>query len=246
MTTCAYDGKFLAVDSRTTNSNPSLKEYNCPACGESHAPVKDDAVKIYGDLSGRQYRGEKIIAIAGAGGAGAIERVVNAIRQGEDLDVIFRITGMISLNVRPIDASFLVVTENTVWKVRNSDGGRGKFEALKFARGDQVALGSGEPAAMTAMKVFGLNAVEAVLAAIVTDQGTGGDVRWADTTEPVGKPESHTTMTPPNEMEITKRLRERVAENRPKDQERECFLKQFAPVTGGTALVATKPEGEAK
>jgi hypothetical protein len=245
MTTCAYDGKFLAVDSRSTNNNPVAKEYKCPACGESHAPVKDDTVKIHGDMGERKYRGEKIFAMAGAGHSSTIKRVTEAVRAGEDLDELYRITSMMSANPRLIDAAFLVVTEHSVFKVRPGEGG-GKHDVQKFARGDQVVIGSGGQAAMATMKVFGLNAIEALLAASVTDQGTGGAIRWVDTSQPAGKPESHTTMTPPNEMEITKRLRERVAENRPKDQELECFLKQFAPVTGDTALVATKPEGEAK
>jgi hypothetical protein len=211
MTTVCYDGKILAADSRATASTSSDKDYKCSHCGESAHHVREDAVKIHGDFGALKYRGELIYAMAGSGASTDIDKMVRLVKEGEDLDELYRISALLSTG-RVIEASFLVVTEQSVFRINYPDGKR-KAEVTKDGRDIKIAIGSGTKAADVAMKIFGLNATEAVMCAAVVDKGTGGDIRWVDCTLPVGKKDALTVVAPQANELVIRYVKHQVVEN---------------------------------
>lgn len=208
MTTCAYDGQHLAADSRSTSGSSSAKAYKCSSCGEHSTRVNDESIKIYGDFGEKLYRKEKIIAMAGAGLSRDIEKAVNVVQKGEDLDEVYRVVQLVQVS-RVFDASFLIVTEKSVFHLANNRDS-GKVEVKQFGRDAKIAIGSGAAAARFAMKALNMTAMEAVMAASLGDDGTGGDVRWVDCNEPVGKPDKHNLLVRENDDKVTNMLQNLV------------------------------------
>lgn len=193
MTTCAYDGQYLATDSRSTNGMASRKSYKCSHCGEESQRVNDEAIKIYGDFADKKYRDELIYAVAGSGSSSDISKVVDLIQKGENLDEIYRVLQVVMDHRPAFDASFIIVTEKSVFVLKNNQDTK-KVAVKRHERNEKVAIGSGSTAARFAMKSLNMTSMEAVMASTIGDEHTGGNIRWVDCTTPAGKPESHSVI----------------------------------------------------
>jgi hypothetical protein len=212
MTTCVYDGKFLAADSRSTSGNSTNKPYKCVHCGEEGARVNDECIKIYGDFGSRFYRKETIVAMAGAGSSRDIEKVVDIVRKGEDLDEIYRVMELVREGTPAFSVSFLIVTDQAVYRLKNNPETR-KLAVKRFNRDEKVAIGSGLLVAEFSMKALGLNAAQAVMAASVADDGTGGTLYWVDCEQPVGKADTQLKTLMPVGTELIERIRAEVKDS---------------------------------
>lgn len=206
MTTVAYDGKFLAADSRSTAGNSSTKAYKCSSCGEQSSRVTEETIKLAGDFDGKQYRNEVIHAVAGAGMSRDIERMIKLLREGEDLDYVNRILEKVHEGARSFTAALIIVTEKSVFKMMANQDTR-KMEVKRYDLTEKVAIGSGGKVAEFTMKVLNCSAVQAVQAAITTDEASGGAIRYVDVSTPLGKEDKHSVL----ESQDAKTHREQVA-----------------------------------
>lgn len=193
MTTCAYDGQYLAADSRSTNGATSYKSYKCSHCGEESNRVNDEAIKIYGDFSDKKYRGEVIYAMAGSGSLADIKKVVDLVQKGENLDELYRVLQAVNEHRTAFDVSFIIVTEKSVFVLKNNPDTK-KVAVKHYERTEKVAIGSGATAARFAMKAMNMTSMEAVMASTIGDEHTGGDIRWVDCSTPAGKPDTHSVI----------------------------------------------------
>lgn len=148
MTVIVWDGTTLAADSRVTSA--------------SHL-VSDDHDKIISlKTTTAEYRGDKLLAIGMAGLLADYDKVMSMIFTDnfgyEDLGIDHE-----------IDA--ILVGEKNVYNLES-----GKSFLIRYNRSVKLAVGSGEPFAMVALKQ-GKNAKQAVKVAMSLDCGCGGDIK---------------------------------------------------------------------
>jgi len=204
MTTIAWDGKVLAVDSRSSTPEARQEASGDPKrtriCFHCERPAwtgSDDAQKL-AILPKVTWRGEKILAAASTGVARDCDRIRNVMYRPPEGQTEFekiwesysslaprKISGMQPFGA--ISAHFVVVTETRLW-VLEFDGG--SLSSYLEPRGEPFAKGSGRDAAMLAMRIMGANAANAVWAARAIDPATGGPVKWVDTTEQLAEGKS--------------------------------------------------------
>lgn len=196
MTTIAWDGKILAVDSRSstpeqrpdTDTEPRLARI-CFHCERPAWTGNDNAQKLI-VLPAVTWRGEKILAAAGTGSArdcDRLRRVMDYPPKGEtELEKIWNNFTALAPRRGPqgtmtelMDATLVVVTQQHLWVL--SFMGTSLRSYLE-PRDVPFAKGSGRDAAMLAMTIMGATAPNAVWAARAIDPATGGAVRWVDTT----------------------------------------------------------------
>lgn len=181
MTTIAYDGKHLAVDSRVTNTAGKQRKHTCTSCGEHTEVVADDTEKLHINVDGKwKLRGEKIIAVGGAGMSTFIGRVIDAMKTGDDIEALYKDFKKLDGPHGP-SASFLVVTEKKVYTLTSNDKA---FDVKEYGRGEFVAVGSGNHAARMANSLSGAPAYDAINMAMLLDDSTGGTVHYVDCTDP--------------------------------------------------------------
>src|ERR1051326_1733511 len=151
MTTIAYKNGVLASDGRMTNGTRLLSDtYNkiCPT-------------------EGREYliQGKKVLAYAMAGMAESRLVLERALEEG--LDVL---SGIESDD----DFSAIVVTEDTAYLV-DKDAEEHSFKIIEIFDGQPYSIGSGSVVANHFLQKGG-EPLDAVVEAIKTDIGSGGDV----------------------------------------------------------------------
>lgn len=197
MTTIAWDGKVLAVDSRSstpeTRQEATVDPKRTRICFHCERPAwtgTDDAQKLV-ILPTVTWRGEKILAAASTGSSRDCDRIRHVMQrppEGQmELEKIWesysslaprKIAGMQPFGA--ISAHFVVVTQTRLW-VLEFEGS--SLSSYLEPRDVPYAKGSGRDAALLAMRIMGANAANAVWAARAIDPATGGPVRWTDTTE---------------------------------------------------------------
>lgn len=182
MTAVVYDGKILAVDSRTTHSTSS-DDHVCTSCGEPTEVVSEKAEKLHlsNDMT---FRGRKVIAAAGAGAVAAISELISMLKKDVDMEMAFKHFRMFARSSE-VSATILLVTEDAVFTI---NGRSVKELAVKqFKRDEFVAIGSGADAAETAHRLLGIDAISAINVAAGVDKGTGGRIHWVRCDEPMPK-----------------------------------------------------------
>ena len=197
MTTIAWDGKVMAVDSRSSTPETRQEATSDPKrtriCFHCERPAwtgSDDAQKLV-ILPKVTWRGEKILAAASTGSSRDCDRIRHVMQRPPEGQTEFekiwesysslaprKIAGMQPFGA--ISAHFVVVTETRLW-VLEFEGS--SLSSYLEPRDVPFAKGSGRDAAMLAMRIMGANAANAVWAARAIDPATGGPVRWVDTTE---------------------------------------------------------------
>ncbi len=154
MTTIAYKDGVLAADSRMT-AGTQLRSDNYPKI--------TDMSSRKATLLGKQVL---VYALAGAvSGKVVFEQVLE-----EGLDPL------ITLDSKD-DFQAICVTEDTAYMVNKEEDAQ-NFNIVEIPKGVYYAMGSGHAVANYVLKKGG-DPVDAVVAAISTDIGSGGDVvRW--------------------------------------------------------------------
>lgn len=182
MTTVVYSNGILAADSRTTALQGS-KKIHCTICKSTEGVCySDDACKLHGNFGTHSYRGEKILAVAQAGERSLSTAMVHSIKKNHDpfeayeLFLWHKPKGMTDHR----SSGLLIVTSKSVFKLTITKEMRA---AEKFTRDDDVVFGSGSAAASLYLKMVKRDAVEAVAAASLTDESTGGIIHSYDISE---------------------------------------------------------------
>lgn len=169
MTTVVFDGYMLAGDTKATyTQNGELQ--NCPSCDHSLDKTVGWLSKLRVPKEPVEFKGSKVVVMAGAGGYLAFQPVFDAIEQGMDLA---QVHGLIKKAKGMTNYSILVVTEATCWMI----SGHTKFicnEVTQFP----VAIGSGSEVAKFAWTFLGVGAFGAVGAALHADPATGGKIEY--------------------------------------------------------------------
>lgn len=196
MTTISWDGRILAVDSRSstpeqrpdTDTEPRLARI-CFHCERPAWSGSDNAQKLI-VAPAVTWRGEKILAAAGTGSArdcDRLRRVMEYPPKGEtELEKIWNNFTALAPRRAPgsttelMDATMVVVTEQHLWVLIFLNT---SLRSYLEPRAVPFAKGSGRDAAMLAMTIMGATAPNAVWAARAIDPATGGAVRWVDTTD---------------------------------------------------------------
>lgn len=192
MTTIAWDGKILAVDSRS--STPEQRPYEeqgepmrriCFHCERPAWTGSDNADKLV-VAPKSEWKGERILAAATAGSSDDCGRIRTLLRGRTELSLEKAWQGYAALQApartrmdRKFQATVVLVTEKRLWVL---DFSGIELRSYQEPRDVPFARGSGRDAAMLAMQVLGRTAVDAVWAARSIDPATGGPVRWFDTT----------------------------------------------------------------
>lgn len=179
MTSVVYDGKVLAVDSRITINSPEHRKHVCTSCGDHTGVVAEDAEKLHVNKDGKwKFRNEKIIAMAGAGSSLHIKKVVDVIKNNDDVEEAFKHFSMLNTN-GAMNFILLIVTEKQIYELEPAT----KTISVKtYNRGDKVFIGSGAKSAELAMALLGVGAAEAINLVMHVDKGTGGKIHSVDCT----------------------------------------------------------------
>lgn len=175
MTTIAWDGIYLAADSQSTRDFPGTG--HCEHCNESLSKTVNSVRKILvpSEKDNVFFREQKLIAVGGAGDSGFVGLYRMGIINNVPLGTIYTMAHELHKNkANTPTAVLLVVTDVAVWEVRHT-----KFQA----RAEEItqvpyAIGTGDAAAMLAMKRLGLTAMAAVGCAIDVDPFSGGEVSY--------------------------------------------------------------------
>lgn len=177
MTTIVYDGKFLAADRLVS------KRHLCRECHKSESVPTRTKCKIH--LMDRKFRGSSIKAVSGAGDSTAIDKAVNFLRKGEDIEVVyanyFAVNETATPDVKNPHTGFtlLIVTDDCLYTFETN---RFTFKVDKLELGQRISIGSGGQAAKTLVELFDIDAATAVLAASIVDTATGSEIDYVDTT----------------------------------------------------------------
>lgn len=188
MTTVIFAKGILATDSRSTVANYS-PTHVCLKCNEPADRVKDDASKI--EVIKGLWKGENIIAIAGAGVKSQITKAISAIKGGKDIFAMYDAMKHFGVSNVPLQYTLLIVTDKLIHKF--SPSMNHPHEESKHSHHDVVAIGSGGNAARLAVVGFGASAQDAVFAAMIGDEGTGGNVDYLECFEPAPYKVKHIT-----------------------------------------------------
>ena len=173
MTTIVFDGKILAADTRGTISAAST--YKCVKCDTSANRCNDTKIKIAVDFKSK-FKGETILAAAISGDAGAGEKFFEFLKDGEDIEEIIRINKLLGKNQLRDFTLLIIATENNY----KFDYYQSDLKIEKYDKNKRLVLGSGARAALFSMEVFNCDAIKAIKAAMVVDNGTGGNIKFVD------------------------------------------------------------------
>lgn len=176
MTTVVYDKNILAADSRTTHGHT---EHTCVVCDNKSRRYSDKSNKIHVDFKDVTFRGQKVLAAAGAGMTIAVGDLISALRQKEGLERAYKLfRSFTSSHAAP--AIIMIVTENNVFVAEEEHSTSKELTVREFKRTDRVAIGSGAKAAEMAMELTDCGATTAVKLAMAVDDGTGGPITHVD------------------------------------------------------------------
>lgn len=174
MTTVAFDGVTLAVDSQTTQL--SGIEGHCPSCDDHITRTHRYGYKLCVPRAAQKihFKDQEVVAWSGTGMSKIIGAATRALRRGFDLLEALELIRAYANHMG--DSEIIIVTAVTVWQLSVSQKETKVIEVTKYP----AAWGSGCPAARLAMNRLGLSAPAAVALAIDSDTYSGGAVRYTD------------------------------------------------------------------
>lgn len=174
MTTIAFDGTYLAADTRTTHAGgapETARSKRCTVC-DGHADTTFSYARKLERSFPRKpvvFQGESVKAW-GTAGCGSMGRAFDqAMKSGLDMEALSTVLSF----VHGHSGHALVITEENVYDITF-----GKMWRCKKITELPYAIGSGGKAAMLAMKRFGYSAMGAVACAADVDKSTGGDIHY--------------------------------------------------------------------
>lgn len=178
MTTVVFYNNVLAADSRMSVSGSTEKE---------PTPVNDDVLKIKVVNNGVTFRDDKVLAIAGAGVAASVARLMDIIPTTNQLEEDYLTAIKFNPDLR-LSFSILIVGQKKNYVVRpvsktndKDNTVLRKLSVVEYTKKELVVLGSGGPAARLSVIKYGSDAITAIKDSIIGDQCSGGLVRYINT-----------------------------------------------------------------
>lgn len=183
MTTIAYKNGILAADNRCTfGRHRNAAKAHCRICGNSHQQVDDKTNKIHIDFNGCKWKGEDILVVTGSGSVTDIAHAMDIVRKGGDLVNI--LSGHLTFSGDSmLDFSLLIITDKQLHFISSENS---KVTETLYAKTDELFFGSGQAYARFVSNNFNATAPQAIMAAIIGDNGSGGNITTFDTRP--GKP----------------------------------------------------------
>lgn len=177
MTTVVYHNNILAADTRTTRHGN--EDCTCRHCGKEAALVRDNRAKVHLVNNNCVFMGERILAVGTAGDVVTIDRLLETMRTSPDLQAALENFYQLSHNPTLLRCRLILVTPASVFMIETAEpkSSKGKKHGVnykKFQRDATVGIGSGEMAAVAAIKVYGESAIDAISVAAAVDELTGG------------------------------------------------------------------------
>lgn len=160
MTIVAWDGKYLAVDSRSTKKKTK---------------ISDTACKIVVDYEGCYLGRERIIATARAGNRRTTTMLTNALRRSRYVHNLLQKRYSDGKLVGYKKGSLFIVTKRSAWLLRVTPNTPPVLEEIG---NNLFAMGSGAPLARFFMEILFLTPQKAVCATMLGKECCGGPVRY--------------------------------------------------------------------
>lgn len=189
MTLVIYKNNIIAADSRGTIKMERVQG-NCVHCDTPvEKAVNHDKNKIRLITKEIQYRGSKVLAVAGSGNAGFTTAMINFLIDGEDIHRIFKQHCSL-LKEEPLTAAFLIVTVDEVHILRTYNPKETSkrrirdFFAESFKRHETAMIGSGAYEARILDKFTNseLSATELIELTKEHNDSVGGNIYFHDFT----------------------------------------------------------------
>lgn len=177
MTTVAFDGRYLVVDSKASRTQTGAAAHdNCPACKNTLTRVEKSTKKLRVLRKRNCYlEGHRIRAWAAAGSTNLIAAFEVALLQDIPLKAAGKLMDAVNATTNSM-IEILVVTEGPLIKLSYS---KGEF-TTEIITAQYAALGSGGNVAQCMMETVGVSAIMAVATAIKHDKHTGYHLRYFD------------------------------------------------------------------
>lgn len=204
MTLIVYKNRQLAADTRTRHSCAHTRDTTCGHCGEKAVAVKDNRRKLSlarsNEKTPAMFRGEKVLAVSGAGCVPLIDRYKRVLLSGQNLEEVHK--SYLSLyghnTINDDTCTILVIGENSnhIIDVRPS----GDLLITQHDQDQFLVLGSGSTAAKWINHLMPwMNADDIVNMAMEDNVGVGGNIHRIDFTKEKLIIEERDPM-PPKEM----------------------------------------------
>ena len=164
MTTIAYDGQILAVDSKQTIISDRFADagVHCPHCNKSLESVYTFNPKMEVPKEGTTLDGAVVLAWAWAGNQRTTDDMRAAILSKRPFDPRGRMS----------NGTLVILTDAGLVEARCYEGKSYSTPITEFP----YAAGSGKQAALVAMKFMGSSSCESIKTAATVDISTGGEV----------------------------------------------------------------------
>ena len=184
MTTIAYDGRYLAADTRQV----VLESNNAVDNNDTHKIILPKKIRVLKDHDSKS----RVLAITGCGRTTIINFIANMIYETQYSSIArscFRadMLDMLSpLKDELFDDTYVLVVTDTELLLHKYTISPVKYRYSTFKReaGGITALGEGRDEAIATMELHGINAIGAVYSAFFTCRATGGYITYLDTKHP--------------------------------------------------------------
>lgn len=189
MTTIAFDGRYVAADSRLTRI---LTDCNNPICGVCGAPADD----IYEDRADKLYPGqnatykfERIIAVAGVGEYHYAQHFSKMASKTKNFDKTIETLKATVLNDdNAATCEIHIFTDQAYYGIYFKGSYPDTIKCSPYAT--KATSGTGSMPARVAMDQYAENAMRALEIATKYDQGTGGAIKYIDVTAAIKDPKA--------------------------------------------------------
>jgi hypothetical protein len=186
MTLVVYKNNILAADTRTSTRTLAHHKNHCAHCGGANKPVNDDTNKIMlvrsrDENKKSTFRGDTILAFAGAGNCDLLGRIKRIIRMCWNLEEMYTSYMMIhgSAEEKKHTCTVILICEKKNYVIVLPKVGG--LEVTEHTRDEFLAIGSGSHSAKWINNLLPTaNAPYIVNMAMYKDTSVGGDIHFAD------------------------------------------------------------------
>lgn len=185
MTLVVYKNHVIAADSRGSVTN-NIPKGSCAHCSNEVGRIVNDAkdkikVSLTDDIN---YRGSKVLAIAGSGSSSFTAGMKTELLKGSDIESLFTLHCRLLGDSPPATASLLIVTESNVFVLRTYDPeGRSRTKIRKYhitthELNETVMIGGGREQGEVIDNITGklLHPAEIIELVKESNQSVGGPV----------------------------------------------------------------------
>jgi len=188
MTLIVYKDGILAGDTRTSISRATPEPTTCGHCDKETHMVNDQGSKLslFRTTTKAVFRGEKVLAMGGAGRSPFIKRLTNLIRLGGDLEASYK--GYIDIMGESFERGFacslLLVCFEHCYVVEAND--KGALIVTQHDRSESLAIGSQLHTVKWMNHIMkSITAIQIVNATMAMAKNIGGEIHYIDFNKPV-------------------------------------------------------------